>query len=485
LGLRPRLLALLAALLSLAFGLVYFAISTYTEVALQRADVQQAVRLTEALGSLTRAVAMPTGDFKRTAEAWRARGVIEALVVWDAHGTAIAETGDSLHVAPLLKTRPVWPWPETPVVQKVSVGGHPHYAIHTAEDQAFGSVLLRVQPSHARSLYRLIALYLALVAIGLLVAVYFAATRWVLSPLDALARAAEQVAAPSRRLVLPQFRTPEFAGLARSLAAMTERLLAEEHSLRDRLAELERAREQLSSAHAQIVRQERLASVGQLAAGLAHEVGNPLAAIQGLLDLLLNGELDAEQRRDFLQRVLRETERINRILRDLLQFARQTGGTKPASTVPGDLGTAIQETLALLTPQPSFRDMNTVVELEPDLPSVTLEHEQIVQVLLNLLLNSAHACGGKGRVLIAATHAASSVTLVIEDDGPGVAPDLLGTLFEPFVSSKEVGTGTGLGLSVCRGLVEDAGGSIQLDSEHRKGARFVVTLPAAAALPPA
>jgi signal transduction histidine kinase len=277
--------------------------------------------------------------------------------------------------------------------------------------------------------------------------------------------------------LLPHFRAPEFASLAHSISAMTERLMAEEQSLREKLSELERAREQLNAAQAQVIRSERLASVGQLAAGLAHEVGNPLAAIQGLLDLLLDGDLEPEQQRDFLQRVSRETERINRILRDLLQFARHPHRLKgDTPLVPGNVEVATQETISLLHPQPSFRGMETSLDIETDLPAVTLEHEQIIQVLLNLLLNSASACKGQGRVLVKASLAEDGVRLMIEDNGPGVSKELADTIFEPFVSSKEVGEGTGLGLSVCRGLVEDSGGSIQLDSHYHAGARFVLIL---------
>jgi C4-dicarboxylate-specific signal transduction histidine kinase len=137
---------------------------------------------------------------------------------------------------------------------------------------------------------------------------------------------------------------------------------------------------------------------------------------------------------------------------------------------------ATQETIALLHPQPSFRGMDTSLDIETDLPEVTLEHEQIIQVLLNLLLNSASACKGRGSVLVKASLSDEGVRLVVEDNGPGVSKELADTIFEPFVSSKEVGEGTGLGLSVCRGLVEDAGGSIQLDSHYHAGARFVLVL---------
>jgi len=118
----------------------------------------------------------------------------------------------------------------------------------------------------------------------------------------------------------------------------------------------------------------------------------------------------------------------------------------------------------------------------PDLPEVALGREQLVQVVLNLVLNAADACGPGGKISVSARPAPAGVTLEIQDDGPGVAAEVRDRLFEPFVSTKEVGKGTGLGLAVCRGLVEAAGGSINLDESYTDGARFVLELPRADAL---
>jgi signal transduction histidine kinase len=111
------------------------------------------------------------------------------------------------------------------------------------------------------------------------------------------------------------------------------------------------------------------------------------------------------------------------------------------------------------------------------LPAVALGHEQLMQVILNLVMNAADAVGAGGTVRIAAARHNGGVRLVIEDNGPGVDPRVQAQLFEPFVTTKDVGKGTGLGLAVCRGLVESAGGSIVLDTEYTRGARFVVDLP--------
>jgi signal transduction histidine kinase len=200
-------------------------------------------------------------------------------------------------------------------------------------------------------------------------------------------------------------------------------------------------------------------------------------------DLLLDGELSEPEQRDFLQRMRKETERISRILRDLLQFARPSTSDSNAPSQPGDVEAAIFDTAALVAPQKAMQDLKLHLDVEPDLPRVALALEQLVQVFLNLVLNGVDACKKGGSITVRA-RASSGVTIEVEDTGPGVAPEIRDRLFEPFVTTKEVGKGTGLGLAVCRGLVESVGGNIALDAEYTGGARFVVTLPAGVARHP-
>jgi signal transduction histidine kinase len=262
---------------------------------------------------------------------------------------------------------------------------------------------------------------------------------------------------------------------------MTAKLRADEQRMRDQIDELERRATELREAQDRLVRSERLASVGRLSAGLAHEIGNPLASLLGLEDLLLAGDLAPDEQRDFLRRIRSETERIHVILRDLLDFARPAsvradGEDEP----PGNVGEAIADVVALIRPQRSFRDVDLRIETEPDLPPVRLGHQHMMQVLLNLLMNAADAVGPtRGKIRLSAGQRGELVHLVVEDDGPGIDPRVRERLFEPFVTTKDVGRGTGLGLAVCRGLLESVRGSIALDETHRPGARFVVELPIA------
>ena len=129
---------------------------------------------------------------------------------------------------------------------------------------------------------------------------------------------------------------------------------------------------------------------------------------------------------------------------------------------------AIDDTVALLAPQKSMRDVSLALDVATDLPAVALSREHLVQVLLNLVLNAAGACAAGGHVTVRAVRAAPGVRISVDDDDSGVPEDIRDRIFEPFVTTKEVGKGTGLGLAVCRGLVEAAGGTIELDTTHTR-----------------
>jgi signal transduction histidine kinase len=345
-------------------------------------------------------------------------------------------------------------------------------------------VLVRTDSTTTPSapLVRLVALYTGIVALALLVFAYFSMTRLVVEPIDRLSRAARRVAEGALRLDVPREGARELVELGSSLAQMTERLRADEEALRSKIAEIERYAADLSRAQERLVRSERLASVGRLAAGLAHEIGNPLAALLGFEELMLQGGLDEAEQRDFLLRMQRETERIHHILRDLLDFARPAAPSiaPPAPEPAGSVGDALADVAALVKPQRAFREVELSTDVAARLPRVALSHQRIVQLLLNLLLNAADAAPRPGgRVVVRAARLSEDrVRIQVEDNGPGIAPEVKDRLFEPFVTTKGVGEGTGLGLAVCRGLVEAAGGSITVEAPGAGGARFVIDLPA-------
>lgn len=473
---RLRLLLLLGGLLLVAFVPLFFAVATYTSLTLQKLRESHARSLGRTIAGHVATVGLgrPGSELMPLLRSQLGAEGLEAIGVYGADGAALARIGEPGAVDALPRSAR----PDREGTTDVSTAHGRALAVLVPRRPGAVVAIVRIDDdsSHTTPLLRLLALYTALVALALLTATYFALTRLIVRPLDRLAHSAERVASGARNLAVPRTAVRELGELGRSLSTMTARLLAEEDKLRAKVDEVEQATKKLRETQEQLVRSERLASVGRLAAGLAHEIGNPIAALMGLEDLLLAGGLEADEQRDFLQRMRRETERIHRILRDLLAFARPSTA-RAESRRPGDVEAAVHDTAALVMPHPALRDIEIALDVHAELPRVTLSREQLVQVLLNLVLNAADAAGPGGHIRIAASRSGDGVELSVSDDGPGVAETVRDRLFEPFVSTKETGKGTGLGLAVCRGLIEAAGGTIELDTKRSPGARFVVALP--------
>ena len=371
------------------------------------------------------------------------------------------------------------------------------HAVHTATGRAVqirsplahGTMVtqlrLAVEAERAASLVRLVALYMVIFALALLVFAYFALTRLIVRPIEALADAADRVALGARTLRVPRSGARELVELGSSVQSMTKKLIEEENALLGKVQELTETTAQLTQTQAQLVRSERMASVGRLAAGVAHEIGNPIAALIGMQELLLDGDLSADARTDFLQRMRRETERIHAVVRDLLDFARPEGvqGVGAGPQPPANVRTVVDEVVSLLKPQKTFRDVRFETDAA-DALLTALPAPRLTQVLLNMVLNAGAAVAStKGRdrrvTLRARQVDPGQVRIEVEDDGPGISAVVRDRLFEPFVTTKQVGEGSGLGLAVCRGLVESAGGEIGVDTAYQGGARFYVVLPSA------
>ena len=223
----------------------------------------------------------------------------------------------------------------------------------------------------------------------------------------------------------------------------------------------------------QLIRSEKLAMVGSLAAGLAHEIGTPLNVISATAEYLLPDA--GEEARAQLRGIVAETERISRLVRDLLSFARGTPAGKTAVSVEG----AVSRVLALLRITLERRRVQVAVELSPGLPPVRADPDGLHQVLLNLVVNSAQAVAEGGRIGIAARSAEldgeGAVALEVHDDGPGVPPALRERILDPFFTTRP--EGTGLGLAVCARIVAEHGGDLRVGEGPLGGASFTVLLP--------
>jgi hypothetical protein len=337
---------------------------------------------------------------------------------------------------------------------------------------------------------------LLLAAIDIAVIVLFGGVfldRTVISPVRKLASAAEKVAAGDYSLRVEGVGGNEVGQLAASFNRMVEGILE--------------AQERLRRSGKETFRSEKLATVGRLAAGVAHEVGNPLMAIRGYAEHLLRHRPGAAETEECLDKVVEETKKIESIVRGLLSVASPGDGREGAT----DVNAVVRETVEMLSFRNLFRDVEVRLELG-ETPRAAILEDRFRQVLLNLVINAVDAMKGRGRVTVrtwvmggwipggrsplrrratdppdvdgtplraAGAGTGAGVALAVTDTGGGIPSADLSLLFDPFFTTKEPGKGTGLGLSVSRTIVEVAGGEIRAESEEGMGATFVVVLPSA------
>ncbi|NOY86910.1 MAG: HAMP domain-containing protein [Deltaproteobacteria bacterium] len=303
----------------------------------------------------------------------------------------------------------------------------------------------------------------------------------------------------------------EIVELARSFNEMAAKIEGAVRKQDEHMSALEKANHELQLAQQEMVRYEKLASVGNLSSGIAHEIGNPLSAILGYAGILLKEEKDPE-RGEYLMYIERETERIQRIIRGLLEFSRP----HEIKMEVMDINDLVGATLDLVSPQKIFSLINVEVSLARDLPPVHGDRHHLQQALVNILLNAAQAMGGEGDLDVttsqrklsgievpvpgrrATDHAGRNfavmrkssggfvrlgegdtvVTISIRDSGPGTPREIISRVFDPFFTTKEPGEGTGLGLSIAFGIVQSHGGRLQLKSEEGHGTEVIIDLPA-------
>jgi two-component system sensor histidine kinase PilS (NtrC family) len=218
-------------------------------------------------------------------------------------------------------------------------------------------------------------------------------------------------------------------------------------------------------------RTERMATVGQLAAGVAHEIRNPMAAISGSIELLKQSQQTSDDDRALMEIVHREVQRLNGLIGDLLDYANP----RPKQTVDFDLGSLVQETVQVARGDQNFADVEITSAVDEPLP-IHADPAKLRQVVWNLVRNAADAASGGGKhVKVEARREGAGATITVADDGPGIPEALLGRIFDPFVTTKQ--RGTGLGLATCHTIITEHGGRIDVDTAPGKGTKMVVSLP--------
>jgi signal transduction histidine kinase len=252
-------------------------------------------------------------------------------------------------------------------------------------------------------------------------------------------------------------------------------LLAESKKIYQQLEkshrELQLSHQELEQAQSQLIRTEKLASLGQLAAGVAHEINNPLGTITIYAHVLLKSLERDDPRREDMELIIKEAGRTKEIVQGLLSFARET----KLSPGPTDMNELLEDVLGLVANQSLFHNIKIKKLFAPGLPTITADWAQLKQVFLNIILNAAEAMEGRGTITITTVSGARRIKVKVQDTGPGIPPEIMGKLFSPFFTTKE--KGTGLGLAISYGIIEHHSGKIEVETALGKGSTFTVSLP--------
>jgi two-component system NtrC family sensor kinase len=291
--------------------------------------------------------------------------------------------------------------------------------------------------------------------------IYFLVNRIVLKPVNEIAAATQKVAAGDLSYTIALPKRDEIGMLAQSFNAMTQKL---------------------SEAQRQVYQAEKLAAVGQLAAGVAHEINNPLTGVLSYSSFLLKRAADKPEFKEDLEVIVRETERCRGIVKGLLDFARPS----PPEKHPSDVNEIVERAIRIVHAQLSAHRVEVQKHLPAGLPTVNADANQIQQIIVNLLLNANDAIGEDGGTVALATTLKTpdgvaeaesrEIEISVSDTGCGIPEAQIERLFEPFFSTKGR-KGTGLGLAVAWGIVEKHNGRIEVESEVGKGTTFRVLLP--------
>lgn len=302
----------------------------------------------------------------------------------------------------------------------------------------------------------------------------FILRRIVVSPLERLLKATERIMAGdySHPVYLPGSR--EIAGLAESFNQMQQGLKERREEVDSHLRSLEDANRALKEARMETVRSEKMASVGLLAAGMAHEIGTPLAGIIGYSGILAE-ELAADpEKSDYLRRITTDAGRIDRLVKDLLNYARPVN----PEIEQIEVGEFLEDLFEMLERQGLFKRIDARLTIGDDLPTLYLDRHQLMQVLMNLVMNARDAMPDGGSISVSAlADEGESVCIAVTDSGTGILPEHLDKVFEPFFTTKEPGRGTGLGLAISARLVESFGGRIEVAGSSGRGTTFTLKLP--------
>lgn len=327
------------------------------------------------------------------------------------------------------------------------------------------------QQKTALSLIRVI-IQLGITALILFVLMSILVNITVLTPVRSLLAITNRIGGGDFSSAVGEVGNDEFGDLGRSFEAMQSRLRESEEKNRQQYESLRRAHHELQDQENRIVQSEKMAAVGRVAAGVAHEVGNPLGSVTGYLSMLRDEKLTEAERKDYLLRMEAEIGRVNRIMLDLLNYARPP--SPEFSEI--DLSALLKEIRDVLSSQDDFEGIDIQIAKPERVTSVKGDLHRVRQMFVNLILNAAQAMteGGRISIDIASAGEAGSPEVSISDEGMGIPPDDLPHIFDPFFTTGKGGRGSGLGLALCQQIASSMGAVIEVDSSPGEGATFRV-----------
>lgn len=342
--------------------------------------------------------------------------------------------------------------------------------------------------SEQRSSQKIIIIYILLNTLTLTFAGVHLLSKITFKPLQKLLNRAEEFKEHEDLFFIQGNEKNEFGQLSAALNRMLKRISEDKKHLSKTVKSLEKANSDLTKAQQSLVQAEKLSSVGRLSAGIAHEIGNPISIIIGYFELLKQKDITDMERKDYLVRAEKEINRINTIIKQLLHFSRPSKKAHTQISVHNILNDIAQ----VIRVQPLMSDMDFELLLTTENDRIIGDSDQLYQVFMNLIINAVDAIqslkntsDGKLIIKSEAIYGKNDITIkycswfkvIFIDNGPGIAQNCIGNIFDPFYTTKDPGKGTGLGLSVCFMIIENLGGRIEAASKKGQGTTITIYLP--------
>jgi two-component system NtrC family sensor kinase len=347
--------------------------------------------------------------------------------------------------------------------------------------------LERIYKIHRRS-QRTLFIYILVNTVILTFIGLYRLSMLTVKPLNRLVKRAGEYNDDDEIFFMPEKEGNEFNKLSKALNNMLKSITEDKEKLRRTVRSLEQANIDLKQAQKDIIRAEKLASVGRLSSGIAHEIGNPIGIVTGYFELLKQNDISDNERKEFIGRAESEIGRINAIIRQLLDLSRPSSEGLASVSVHD----VIDDIIDVFKLQPLMSDIRLQLLLSAEKDTVVADPNQLRQVFLNLVINAADAISSAdnetdGKLIVSseviqgdsvdsAAHP-SMIKVMFIDNGPGISEERIGSVFDPFYTTKDPGKGTGLGLSVCFMIVEGMGGKIKATSKEGEGTTMAVYLP--------